>query len=132
MNGGRHVVVAGALVRGGRVLLCHRHPDRRWYPDVWDLPGGHVEPGETPADALRRELAEEVGVAAEVQGAAAWSTRTDEMDLAVWRVVDWQGEPTLADPAEHDELGWFTHAEAVGLDLADHGYRDLLEVVLRA
>ena len=26
---------------GERILLCHRRPDRAWYPDVWDLPGGH-------------------------------------------------------------------------------------------
>ena len=32
----------------GRVLMVHRHPDRRWYPDCWDLIGGHIEPGESP------------------------------------------------------------------------------------
>lgn len=41
-----HHVVAGLLVRGTEVLLGHRSPGRRWYPDVWDLPGGHVEDGE--------------------------------------------------------------------------------------
>ena len=40
------MLVAGVLVRGAEVLLGHRSPHRRWYPDVWDLPGGHVEPGE--------------------------------------------------------------------------------------
>jgi 8-oxo-dGTP pyrophosphatase MutT (NUDIX family) len=25
------------------VLMCHRHPDREWAPDVWDFPGGHIE-----------------------------------------------------------------------------------------
>ena len=39
-------MVAGVLVRGTEVLLGHRSPGRRWYPDVWDLPGGHVEPGD--------------------------------------------------------------------------------------
>ena len=38
-----HDVVAGVLIRDGHVLLCHRSPAREWYPDVWDLPGGHVE-----------------------------------------------------------------------------------------
>jgi mutator protein MutT len=61
-DGAAHQVVAGLLVRQGRVLLCHRSPDRAWYPDVWDFPGGHVEAGETAPDALVREVREEVGV----------------------------------------------------------------------
>lgn len=41
------VQVVPGLVRGdGRVLLCHRQADRASYPNVWDLPGGHIEPGE--------------------------------------------------------------------------------------
>ena len=41
-------LVAALLVRDGRMLLCHRSAGRRWYPDVWDFPGGHVEGGESP------------------------------------------------------------------------------------
>ena len=48
-------VVAALLRDGNRVLLCHRSPQRRWYPDVWDLPGGHVERRELPGAALARE-----------------------------------------------------------------------------
>ncbi len=59
---GRHRVVAAVLHRDDCVLLCHRAPERRWYPDVWDFPGGHVEDGERPEQALRRELTEEIGV----------------------------------------------------------------------
>lgn len=51
-------IVAAMLVRDGRVLLCHRCAARRWYPDVWDLPGGHVEGGESPGTALAREVYE--------------------------------------------------------------------------
>ncbi len=57
-----HHVVAGVLVRGDTVLMCHRSPHRRWYPGVRDLPGGHVEPGEDEPAALARELREELGV----------------------------------------------------------------------
>ena len=56
-----HRVVAAILCRGDRVL-CHRHPDRSWYPDAWDLPGGHVEEGELPRHALLREMHEELGI----------------------------------------------------------------------
>ncbi|MFG1869138.1 NUDIX domain-containing protein [Micromonospora arborensis] len=57
-----HVVVCGALVENGAVLLVHRSPTRWAYPDLWDLPGGHVEAGESELSALAREMHEELGV----------------------------------------------------------------------
>ncbi|WP_084685963.1 NUDIX domain-containing protein [Nonomuraea coxensis] len=56
--------VTAVLRDGDRVLLCHRNAGRRWYPDVWDLPGGHVEEGEDPKESLVRELREELGITA--------------------------------------------------------------------
>ena len=58
-------IVAAIVVRDSRVLLCHQSADHQWYPDVWDLAGGHVEAGETPASTLVRELREELGVVIE-------------------------------------------------------------------
>jgi len=62
----RKLVVA-ALVRdaNGRVLLTRRRADQPM-PLKWELPGGKLEPGESPAQALVRELDEELGVRAEV------------------------------------------------------------------
>ena len=57
-----HQIVAALLRRRGRALLCHRSPHRLWYPDAWDLPGGHVESPENPEQALMRELREELGI----------------------------------------------------------------------
>ncbi|GAB48152.1 NUDIX hydrolase [Mobilicoccus pelagius] len=50
-----------ALVDDGRVLLVRRHQGRADYPGCWDLPGGHVEAGETPAGAARRECLDDLG-----------------------------------------------------------------------
>jgi len=55
-------VVAAAIVRDDTVLLCHHHPDREWYPNVWDVPREHINPGEPAIDALVRELREELGI----------------------------------------------------------------------
>jgi 8-oxo-dGTP diphosphatase len=52
-------VAAGALIRSaeGQVLLV-----RPSYKDGWDIPGGYVEPGESPGNACARELQEEIGL----------------------------------------------------------------------
>jgi ADP-ribose pyrophosphatase YjhB (NUDIX family) len=60
-------LTAFAFVRdaGGRYLALQRAQEP--FLGEWDLPGGFVEPGETPADAIRRELAEETGLEVEVE-----------------------------------------------------------------
>ncbi len=111
------------------MLLCHRSPTRRWYPNVWDFPGGHVEDGESPPGALRRELAEELGVdIGIVTGPPALALPDDaaELDLSVWAVTSWEGEVRNAEPAEHDRIGWFAGDELDALVLADDGYRPFL------
>jgi ADP-ribose pyrophosphatase YjhB (NUDIX family) len=59
---------ASALVvdDGGRVLLARRAGDP--FRDLWDIPGGFLEEGEHPEDALRRELLEETGLEVEPTG----------------------------------------------------------------
>lgn len=56
------LVTACALVDAdGRVLLAQR-PDGKQFAGLWEFPGGKVEPGETPEEALVRELREELGI----------------------------------------------------------------------
>ncbi|GLY33380.1 NUDIX domain-containing protein [Kineosporia sp. NBRC 101731] len=96
-----HHVVTGALVRGDWLLLCHRSPSRRWYPNVWDLPGGHVDADESELEALRRELREEVGVdVAHIDDEPCARIRGGSDDLpegrleqGIWVIRAWSGEP---------------------------------------
>ncbi len=119
--GARHQVVAAVLVRNNEVLLCHRHQDREWFPNVWDLPGGHVERGEPRRDALARELREELGVEVDIAGAASIlrHAQSDDLDIEVWAVSSWSGDPVNAAPDEHDALRWFALDELDAIDVAD-------------
>jgi 8-oxo-dGTP diphosphatase len=62
----RKLVVAGLIVGGdGRILITQRRADQA-LGGRWEFPGGKVEPGEAPVDALIRELREEIGVTVSV------------------------------------------------------------------
>ena len=60
--------VSGAIFRGKDVLLARR--GKGVSLDLWSLPGGHIEAGETAAEALARELEEETGITARLGGVA--------------------------------------------------------------
>ncbi|WP_152354028.1 NUDIX domain-containing protein [Brachybacterium subflavum] len=63
-------VVGAIIVRDGLVFAARRSPERS-AGGLWEFPGGKVEPGETPQEALVRELREELGVRVEVGARAA-------------------------------------------------------------
>ena len=58
-------VVAALIVRDGNILVCQRTRHQSM-PLKWEFPGGKIEEGEQPRDALRRELEEELGIQASV------------------------------------------------------------------
>jgi len=91
----RIAVVAAVLQQAdGRFLLAQR-PQGKVYAGYWEFPGGKVEPGETPLQALVRELHEELGI--EVTTAYPWLIREFDYEhadvrLHFFRVRDWRGE----------------------------------------
>ena len=66
-----HVAAAVITRPDGSFLLGQRAPDT-FYPGYWEFPGGKVEPGETPRDALIRELDEELGLTEPAIGPLVW------------------------------------------------------------
>jgi 8-oxo-dGTP pyrophosphatase MutT (NUDIX family) len=85
----------------GRVLLARR--DR---PPIWNLPGGGVEPGETPWAAAIRETREEVGLVVDVLSLAGFYDRSPDGDPVLVFRADVTGG-SLTTTAEATELGWF-------------------------
>lgn len=124
-------VAVGLLRRGDRVLLCHRRADRESYPDVWDLPGGHVDDGESVAEALVRELEEELAITVDIPAGPPWATLTEgDLELHMFLIDHWRGEPTNSAPDEHDEIRWSRVEDLTDLDLADNSYRELIRRAL--
>ncbi|MBS44061.1 MAG: DNA mismatch repair protein MutT [Nocardioides sp.] len=100
----RRAVVGAAIVRDGRVLAC-----RRTEPPAlaggWELPGGKVEPGETPEHALVREGHEELGLALRVE---RWLDGVSDIgaDLRLRIAVTRLDGPFAPYPVDHDRLRW--------------------------
>jgi 8-oxo-dGTP diphosphatase len=102
------LVAAVALIDAdGRVLLARR-PDGKAMAGLWEFPGGKLHPGETPEQALVRELHEELGVDTRRSCLApigfashAYAEFHLLMPLYVCRV--WRGRP---EPREGQELAW--------------------------
>jgi 8-oxo-dGTP diphosphatase len=89
-------VVAAILERESRVLICQRM-QKQAHPLKWEFPGGKVEPGETPAQALARELEEELGIGAasgrEIERYEYEYPGKPPILLIFFRVESFQGEP---------------------------------------
>ena len=96
-------VAAAVIERPDGLFLLACRPEGKPYPGYWEFPGGKIEPGESPREALVRELREELGI--ETREAWPWITRRYEythatVRLHFFRVTAWDGEPqSLEDQA---------------------------------
>ena len=88
-------VVAALILKDGKVLVCQRTRHQSM-PLKWEFPGGKIEDGEQPRDALRRELEEELGIDARI-GEEVARIRHDyknggAVELHVYVVNEYAGE----------------------------------------
>lgn len=113
------LVTAGILRDGDRILICQRKAGGR-FGLKWEFPGGKVEPGEAPQVCLRRELAEELGIDAEV---GTQIHRTDYrypdgylVRLLFFRIARYAGVP---ENREFERLVWARPEELLGFDFLE-------------
>ena len=127
-----HDCVGGLLVRDGEVLLGRRSDGREWLPGAWDVFGGHIDAGETPEDALRRELLEELGVhATGMRELGLLEAQDHGWRLRLFAVAAWSGEPANRQPEEHAELRWMQRQQACAcLAPAHPGFAAMIDAAL--
>ena len=98
-------VTAAILLRNGKCLIGKRCADD-FLGGLWELPGGKIEPGETPEECLKREMKEEFSIDVEVRGHFADTIHhyADRSIKLMAYFIHWSGE-TLELHA-HDEISW--------------------------
>ena len=122
-------MVGAAIVRDGRVLAARRTAPAS-AAGRWEFPGGKVEPGESDAAALVREIDEELGVEIAVDGWLSGEQPVGEaylLRVALATLVS--GEPT---PTEHDRVRWLgaDELDEVAWLAADRPFLSELSVLL--
>ena len=127
---------AAFIVKNKKVLLGKRSETREFYPDVWDIFGGHIKPGETREEALQRELNEELGIVP-----TRWEflltvqepneDKYGQIKYHIYLVTDYKGESHNLQPEEHSFIRWFEFEQAIDLPFPHPIYAELIEDFLK-
>lgn len=123
------LVVGGAVIDKGRLLAARRSAPAA-LAGRWELPGGKVELGETPQQALVREFKEELGIVIEPleRVAGAWPLQAG-LILHVWQAKLLRGEPYPLQ--DHDKILWLAVEEALDIEWLEPDRPAVAEVIKR-
>jgi 8-oxo-dGTP diphosphatase len=122
-------VAVGILFRDGAVLAGQRKRSTL-YPLKWEFPGGKLEPGETPREALIRELSEELGIIA-TPGPELHRQEWDYGDRS-WRVYYFPVHTYTGVPENRtfEQIRWVTPDELREMDILE-GNREVVEKLVK-
>jgi 8-oxo-dGTP diphosphatase len=94
------------------------------YPNMWDVPGGHVEDGETPEQCIVREMKEEMDLTLEQFALLSVMEFTDRIEYTFWKMANLDIEGISLH--EGQQLKWFTEFEAKNTKLA-YGFNEIVD-----
>jgi len=117
------------LIRKKGQVLLGRRPSDGSLPNQWEFPGGKIELGESPVQALKRELSEELGIEADIGDLRIANTHsyTDRgVVLLFYDVNYWKGEPKSQ---HHSELLWTAPDELKSLDIPEANKKIVNELI---
>ena len=111
-------VVGAILIKEGRILCAQRGGEKS-LPFLWEFPGGKIEQGESPHQALIRELSEELLIEVELE-ANIFDAVSYEYDFGVVNLTTIIGKLKSGEPVltEHQEIRWLSPEELFGVEWA--------------
>lgn len=112
-------VVAAALINEKREILVQKRPEGKPMAGLWEFPGGKLEPGETPEQALSRELQEELNIEVsesdlEPMSFASEPLGTKSLLLLLYKCKHWKGR---VESQELAELQWVSLQKLQDLEM---------------
>lgn len=123
----KEIVVVGAVITDGQLVLCAQRGADMALPGMWEFPGGKLEQDETDQQALVREIAEELEC--EIQVGERITTTRHEYDFGFVTLTTYYATVTTGTPVttEHAELRW---VEASNLDSLEWAPADIPAIEL--
>ena len=116
----------------GKFIILLRHPDKS-HGNMWGLPAGKVEKGETDLDAISRETYEETGIRVaisdfELIGVYEFSFSDINLTFPTYRVTLNEHSEIKLSPKEHQDYRWVTGDECFNIPNLIEGLHDLLKI----
>jgi len=124
------------LIKDNKILIGKRPEDKKVYAGLWDVFGGHLKGDETPEDAMKREVKEELGI--EIIDYKFFYLMKNDVDPTSKRVynhyffvaIKWNGEIKKENLNEIKVLKWITKEELDGLEFSP-SLKEVLKNVLK-
>ncbi|CAM3504956.1 MULTISPECIES: (deoxy)nucleoside triphosphate pyrophosphohydrolase [Saccharibacillus] len=114
----KHIHVVGAVIIENEKILCAQRGKTKTLAYKWEFPGGKIEEGEMPQDALKREIDEEMKCTVEIGEFILTTVYEYEfgfVHLSTFYCKLVEGKPTLT---EHIDIKWLSTNELITLDWA--------------
>lgn len=114
----KQIHVVGAVIVEDGLVLCAQRGDAGSLAGLWEFPGGKIEPGESAAEALRREISEELDCTIEVDELITTTAHEYEfgtVNLTTFYCRLASGSPT---PSEHAAISWLHPADLSTIEWA--------------
>ena len=123
MDNYQKITVAGLLIKDGKVLVIKRARNERYLAGMYELPGGKVDFGEQPNDALKREFLEETGLTIQVltpyKAYSYLSHENKRHTVEIVYTVALIGKPGIKLSDEHEDYCWVSPKDVDTIPMTD-------------